>query len=643
MRFWSVITVITLVFGVAVSDIRSEVDIIESVRIGEKKVSPGESVPDAEPPELIHRATPNYPIRAKQLGDTGTAWLRVCVGAEGDVVDVVLAKPSGSRSLDRAALRTAYKNEFQPAIYDGQPVRFWVQQAVAFGLAGGGKPSIDDSVAVGIDPENYRSVSGEFSPADVDPEMTHQVLPKYPSEAKQEGIAGKVWVSVLVDELGEVRESKVSESSGSSLLDEAALEAADKNKYKPGIQRGCPAEVWVTYPVEFTLTEVEKASSHGQPQAKRDSGDTLPSPDELVSADTIRDELVQVEIMPEAIHQVSPVYPLQARHAGITGTVSIKALVDEEGKVLQAIVDKSSGTASLDEAAVAAAYEFKYKPGMQEGLPVKAWVSYPVEFTLADEGKIAAGGSTEVEVRSEDSIPPPDELVSADTLHDEFVQVEIMPEAIHQVSPVYPLQARHAGITGMVSIKALVDQKGKVLQAIVDKSSGTASLDEAAVAAAYEFKYKPGIQNGLPVKVWVTYPVEFTLADMGKPSAGDSTEVEVDSEDSIPPPDESVSADTIRDGFVQVEIMPEVIHQVSPMYPLQARHAGITGTVSIKALVDEEGKVLKAIVDKSSGTASLDEAAVAAAYEFKYKPGIRDGRPVKVWVTYPVEFKLDGK
>ena len=58
-------------------------------------------------------------------------------------------------------------------------------------------------------------------------------------------------------------------------------------------------------------------------------------------------------------------------------------------------------------------------------------------------------------------------------------------------------------------------------------------------------------------------------------------------------------------------------------------------------LVDEDGNVMKAMVGKSSGTESLDGAAVEASYKNKFKPGIQNGRPVKVWVTYKVDFTLD--
>jgi TonB family protein len=62
-----------------------------------------------------------------------------------------------------------------------------------------------------------------------------------------------------------------------------------------------------------------------------------------------------------------------------------------------------------------------------------------------------------------------------------------------------------------VWVKALIDKTGSVRRAMVVKTSGTSSLDDAAVKAAYNNKFKPGIQNGQPVHVWVTYKVEFNI------------------------------------------------------------------------------------------------------------------------------------
>jgi protein TonB len=93
----------------------------------------------------------------------------------------------------------------------------------------------------------------------------------------------------------------------------------------------------------------------------------------------------------------------------------------------------------------------------------------------------------------------------------EFVAVEIIAEMIYNEKPEYPRLAKTAGLEGLVWIKALVGSDGNVKDAVVYKSSGTVSLDEAALKVASKVKFKPAIQNGRPVAMWVTYKVDFTL------------------------------------------------------------------------------------------------------------------------------------
>jgi TonB family protein len=206
---------------------------------------------------------------------------------------------------------------------------------------------------------------------------------------------------------------------------------------------------------------------------------------------------------------------------------------------------------------------------------------------------------------------------------DEFVPVEIMPELIHQVRPEYPEEARKEGIEGATWVKALVDTEGNVSKVELGKTSGVDALDQAALEAAKEFKFKPGLQKGKPVAVWVNFKVDFVLDDQPeKETATDTT--------SFPSPDE----------FVRVERFPEMIHQEPPQYPQDAKQAGIEGDVWVKTLVDTKGEPAKVLISKSSGQESLDKAARAAAMKSRFKPAVQDAKPVAVWVTYKISFVL---
>lgn len=98
-----------------------------------------------------------------------------------------------------------------------------------------------------------------------------------------------------------------------------------------------------------------------------------------------------------------------------------------------------------------------------------------------------------------------------------------------------------------------------------------------------------------------------------------------------------------EDEFVPVEQMPELIKAVKPLYPEEAAKKKLTGKVLIRALIDKNGDPVKVKVAKSSGNELLDKSALEAAKQNKYKPAIQNRQPVAVWITYPVEFKLEGE
>ena len=84
--------------------------------------------------------------------------------------------------------------------------------------------------------------------------MIHQVEPEYPRFARQAGLEGTVHIKALVMPDGSVGDAMVLYSSGVASLDEAALRAAKKNVFKPGVQNGHPVACWVAYQVKFELS-----------------------------------------------------------------------------------------------------------------------------------------------------------------------------------------------------------------------------------------------------------------------------------------------------------------------------------------------------------------------------------------------------
>ncbi|MCK7526700.1 MAG: energy transducer TonB [Ignavibacteriales bacterium] len=113
--------------------------------------------------------------------------------------------------------------------------------------------------------------------------------------------------------------------------------------------------------------------------------------------------------------------------------------------------------------------------------------------------------------------PPPKEdkkIVEEEPTY--FVAVEEMPEPIGGIQAiqskiVYPEIAKRAGVEGKVYVLAFVNEQGIVTKAEILKGLG-AGLDEAALGAVKQTKFKPGKQRGKPVKVQVSIPIVFQTA-----------------------------------------------------------------------------------------------------------------------------------
>jgi protein TonB len=78
-----------------------------------------------------------------------------------------------------------------------------------------------------------------------------------------------------------------------------------------------------------------------------------------------------------------------------------------------------------------------------------------------------------------------------------------------------------------------------------------------------------------------------------------------------------------------------------PEYPPSSRRAGEEGTVTLQVYVLETGKAGEVKVSKSSGFPKLDEAAVREVQRtWRFVPGKEDGKPVAMWHTFNVTFRL---
>lgn len=106
-------------------------------------------------------------------------------------------------------------------------------------------PSASSSASQGANPKT----AGVQSEA----RLLGDAMPPYPTEARRRGIEGSVLLRIRVDAKGKVEVAVVEKSSGSELLDGAALEFAEAADFSPAVRDGKSVPTTIRLPVRFRL------------------------------------------------------------------------------------------------------------------------------------------------------------------------------------------------------------------------------------------------------------------------------------------------------------------------------------------------------------------------------------------------------
>ncbi|MFL2983803.1 MAG: energy transducer TonB [Candidatus Neomarinimicrobiota bacterium] len=92
-----------------------------------------------------------------------------------------------------------------------------------------------------------------FIPYDDPPVAMSPIRPIYPEIAQEAGIEGVVIVQAFIDEKGRVKETLILKGVPNTGLDEAAMAAIRKTRFRPAKQRERAVGVWISIPVNFRL------------------------------------------------------------------------------------------------------------------------------------------------------------------------------------------------------------------------------------------------------------------------------------------------------------------------------------------------------------------------------------------------------
>lgn len=86
---------------------------------------------------------------------------------------------------------------------------------------------------------------------------------------------------------------------------------------------------------------------------------------------------------------------------------------------------------------------------------------------------------------------------------------------------------------------------------------------------------------------------------------------------------------------------PRAVTKFPPQYPPSMRRKGITGRVIVAVQLSPSGAISQTSIKTSSGHTALDRAAEQAIRKWRFKPGMKRGKPVRSKVNIPMNFKLN--
>ena len=133
-------------------------------------------------------------------------------------------------------------------------------------------------------------------------------------------------------------------------------------------------------------------------------------------------------------------------------------------------------------------------------------------------------------------------------------------------------------------------------------------------------------------------PIESEDEDLADDITIEETDLgDFEAWDAPPPPP---SGPQVR--FIPYDDPPVPLTPIRPKYPEIAQEAGIEGTVYIQAFIDVKGRVKELKVIKGIPNTGLDEAAIEAIRKTRFRPAKQRERPVGVYISIPVNFKLKG-
>ena len=200
---------------------------------------------------------------------------------------------------------------------------------------------------------------------------------KYPAEAKEKGVQGRVIVQMVVEKDGTITNAKVVRGVD-PLLDAEALRVVNQSpKWKPGMQKGEAVRVKYTLPIMFKLNgdSSDSKTAEGQREA-------------IVDENGVHQVCEEMPEFPGGMQECMKwlgkniKYPTESIEKGVQGRVIIQFVVEKDGSITDAKVVRGVDPLLDAEALRVINQSPKWKPGKQKAEAVRVKYTIPVTFRL---------------------------------------------------------------------------------------------------------------------------------------------------------------------------------------------------------------------------------------------------------------------
>ena len=314
----------------------------------------------------------------------------------------------------------------------------------------------------------------------------------------------------------------------------------------------------------------------------------------------------------QPVTRVHPVYPLEAKKAGLEGIVRLRTTINKDGSVMDIRV--LSGPPQLVKAALDAVQQWRYAPADKVRVTV-----VNIRFALEKDGGHAAPASPGT--------------------------VPLQP--VTRVHPFYPVDAKKAGIEGIVVLRATIEKDGSVSDLKVVR--GDAHLVKASLDAVRQWRY-PAADKVRSTDVTITFTLEKDGGHAPGKGSGVSGGVGGGVGGGVSGGVGSgvgggvgggvrggVSGGVYSVGNGVSEPIP--VYKPEPPYTPEAKAAKVEGVVTLWVVVGVDGTVTDVKAEEGFDK-GLTENAVNTLKTWKFRPAMKDGKPVPCKVRVEVSFKF---